>query len=257
MKIKKSKTVDSRLEDKAFDEFKKTISGIKRARFTVKRSRQDDLFFVIMLLAAVIIAGRILLLINDGKTMTIAVTVVTASAVVAAIAFFTVFKLSERNKKFCYYFSGENGVTCVSVIGETATIFFGGTAYRIEGEKFYTQGERYFKEFLDGECSGLYSALQCARDDFELISVKGTKYVAAVLGEYGCHEFTVVDGKIKSVVSRQPYKTDAVDIKTGMAVIKTRAYIKKEYTGDFDFQMPAFITEAFKKAGAELPSVYD
>lgn len=250
------------LEDGKFDEFKNKISGIKRARFSVKRNRQDDLLGFIMLMSCIVMAARLLTLINESEALVIVAAVITLVAAAVAIGFFIAYMIADRKKYYCYFFSGDSGVTCISVIGETATVFFGGTAYRIEGENFYTLDDRGFCEWFDGECTGLYSALQCERKDFELLDVKEKKgkneYTAAVYnGETDRHDFTIKDGQIKEIISVQPYKTDAVDSKTGMAKIKNRVYIKRDYTEDFEFTMPEFVKSAFEKAGAELPVISD
>ncbi len=136
---------------------------------------------------------------------------------------------------------------CLSVIGNRATLFANGVAYRIDGDEFYTLDGDGFITYLEGECSGLVAILFARRDD---VSVDDNVYnVKNAVG--GGHTVYVEDGKIAEIVSDQPRDT-GVDEATGMSVIKTDKFVKTEPVYDFEPTVPEFVSEALRARGINV-----
>lgn len=239
-------------DDKMFDELKSIVGGITRARFRVRPDYRSEAFVAMMFLSIVIVAGAILLNISKSTTGIIVISVIMAVVVAIAVGVMASYIVKSKKVFYCYYFNTERGVFCMSVIGETATVFAGGVAYRIERDKFYTLDEEGYRLWLDGEGAGLYSVMNCSRGDFE-VTDDGVCFVNNPKG--GGHELHLADGKITSIVSIQPFSTDVVELKTGEQKIKTRVYEKTDMEVDFEWEIPEFVKNAFDGARAELPDV--
>lgn len=239
-------------EDKAFDELKSIVGGITRARFRVRPDYRTDAFGIMLFLSIVVVAGAILLNISKSTTGIIIIAVIMAVVVAIAVAVMVGYIIKSKRLYYCYYFNTEHGVFCMSVIGETATVFARGVAYRIERDKFYSLDEQGYRLWLDGEGAGLYSVLNCARGDFE-VTDDGACFVNNPKG--GGHEIHIADGKIASIVSIQPFSTDVVELNTGEQKIKTRVYEKTDMEVEFEFEIPELVKNAFDGARAELPDM--
>lgn len=244
-------------DDKKFDELKALVGGITRARFRVRPDYSSDMFGIMLFLMIITCAGSVLLNISinikNSTVGVIIVAVIMIVVVVIAVAVMISYTVKSKRIYYCYYFNTERGAIALSLIDETATVFYGGVAYRMERDKFYSLDEEGFRLWLDGECTGLYSILNCSRDDFEILA-DDLYFVANKKG--GGHEIHLDEsGNIKSITSAQPFSSDVVDVKTGEAKIKTRKFVKTEMTTEFDFAVPEFIVRAFEGARATLPDL--
>ncbi len=238
--------------DKKFDEFKKAVGEIDRARFRVRPDLKSDAFGIMLFLLIIISAGSLVAQISKNKTGAIIVAVITSVAVVIAIGVMISYLVRSKKVYYCYYAKTERGVFCMSVIGDNATVFAGGVAYRIECDKFYTLDAEGYRLWLDGEGTGLYSLSECTRDMFEVIDEQ-TFFVNNEKG--GGHEVHFADGKIQSIIGVQPYTSDTLDPKTGERKIKARIFEKTDMTTDFEWVVPEFVKSAFDGARTDLPDM--
>lgn len=233
-----------------YAEFTAAVKGVTRVRYRVKR--EDNPYtaalFVIM---GIILVCAVFIGVGNNDTSTIVFAAVIIAAVITGVAVFIVSKVKARTPYYCYYARTEDGVFCMSVIGDTATVFAHGRAYRIEGERFYILDEKGYREWLDGEGVGLYTALCSDKKDFECSC--GAYAVASPHG--GSHEFFIRGGVIEKIKSVQPISTEDVDQKTGEAKLKYRTFTKTEPTTDFKWEVPEFVTDAFSAADESLPDM--
>ncbi len=237
-------------ERDAYAEFKAAVSNVTRVRYRVKREDNPYMtaLFVIM---GIITVCAVFIGVGEVGTATVVLAATAIAAVVVGIVIFIISKTKANTPYYCYYARTDDGVFCMSVVGDNATVFWGGTAYRVEGENCYTLDGKSYREWLDGEGAGLYSALETDEPDFEYEG--GVYAIAAPHG--GAHEFVIKDGVIETIKSVQPYATEEVDPKTGEAKIKYRHYVKSEPTTDFTWEIPEFIKDAFAAADIPLPDM--
>lgn len=222
-----------------------------RVRFRVKPDHSSTMFGVLLMTALIVAAGAVLINISKSNTGKILVGAIMLIGIAVAVALAVYYALKSRRVFYCYYARDDRGVFCVSVIGDKATVFAYGTAYRIDGETFYTLDEKGYRDFMDGEGCGVYSVLSARRESVE---ADGNTYIVRG-GIGGGHEVTVEDGRIVKIVSEQPYYTDEIDPKTGERKIKTKRFEKTDPVENFAWEIPAFVKQAFADNGVELPDM--
>lgn len=253
-------TAVSKVDDGALnaqrDEYAELIAAVKntpRVRFRVRQNYNAAISVITIFLAAVIIAGSVFLSLAKSRGMLIAVTVVMLAAIVGGISAMIYQTVKAKREYYCYYENTENGVYCMSVIEDLAVVYANGRAYRIKGEEMYTLDEQGFSEFLDGECSGLFSILSARREDVEYQEDTGLYFVKNRVG--GGHTVLVEDGRIIEITSEQPFYTDDVDASTGERKVKTKIYIKTDPEENFAWEVPAFVREKLRDNGVDVNKV--
>lgn len=220
----------------------------ERVKFRVKPDHSSKRMTVGFVLGGAVLLGAILIGTLKNGTAIIVVSAFVLAAVIGAIIGMCVLTSAQNGKNnYCWYVREGDSVLCLSVIGNRATLFANGVAYRIDGDEFYTLDGDGFITYLEGECSGLVAILSARRDD---VSVDDNVYnVKNAVG--GGHTVYVEDGKIAEIVSDQPRDT-GVDEATGMSVIKTDKFVKTEPVYDFEPTVPEFVSEALRARGINV-----
>lgn len=237
-----------------FVELKAAAEACARVRFRVKPDYRTAEAGAYIMLAVVVLAGILLMNITQKRAGTIVAVVIISAAVAAAIAVAVVYKLKSSKVYYCYCIRDENGVFCMSVVENRAVVFAGGTAYRINGDEFYMLDADGFRDWLDGECCGIYSVLSCTEPDVELVDDAGGGYCYVRNRVGGGHRVFIENGEIVAIASEQPYYTDETDARTGERKIKTRVYEKIDPTDEFEFAIPDFVEKAFAANGVSFPT---
>lgn len=228
------------------------INAVKRVRYRVRsNAHADSMLAVLLCTCACISACGVLMHISKNSGGVIASSVIAAAAAVAAVAAATAIAVKSKRAYYCYYARTERGVFCMSVGDGEATVFAGGTAYRIARDAFYTLDEKAYAEWLDGEGVGFVSILR---------SVGKTYYdenagVYVVDADNVRHEIVIDGGAITEIVSVQQVQTDEVDVKTGGAKTKKKVFQKTEPTAEFAWEVPPFVKQAFFDNGVEFPDL--
>ena len=238
------------------DMYAELIAAVKntpRVRFRVRPNYNAGISMITIFLAAVIIAGSVLLSLSKSTGMLIAVTVVMIAAIVIGIGAM-IFQTTKAKRVYhCYYENTDSGVFIMSVIEDTAVVYALGTAYRINGDEFYTLDTAGFIDFLDGECGGLLSILSARREDVEYQEDTGFYFVKNRIG--GGHTVAVENGRVVEITSEQPYYTDDVNRATGERGVKTKIFTKTDPEESFAWEIPAFVREKLRDNGVDINKV--
>ncbi len=225
---------------------------ISRVRFRVRPDYNGSISMATMFIAAVVIAGGVLLSFAKNRGAIIAISVVLLAAVAVGISVMIYMSVKAKRVYYCYYEKTERGVFCAGAVDDCAVVYAYGNAYRIKGDEFYVLDEAAFIKYLDGECCGILSVLRAAREDVEFED-DGFCFVKNSAG--GGHAVVVEDGEIVEIQSKQPYRTDDVDIKTGEAKVKTKTFIKSDPSYEFEWKLPEFVARRLADNGIDISAV--
>ena len=239
----------------AYAELIAAAKSVKRVRFRVMQNYNGNISAITMFLAAIIIAGSVIMSLAKNKGVMIGIAVVLVIAIIAAISAMIYQSAKAKRVYYCYYQNTDDGIFCMSVIEDRAVVYANGTAYRIDGEDYYTLDERGFLTYLDGECSGLLSILNARREDVEVEELPDGMLFTVKNRVGGGHKVFLENGEIVEITSEQPYKTDEVDAKTGESRVKTKMFIKVDPQEDFEWAVPEFVKTKLASMGVNVENV--
>jgi len=244
-------------ERDAYAELMAAARRVKRVRYKITPDYSTRAFGVLMFATVVIIAGGFLVMISKSDTGRIIIGSIMLLFVAVLIAIAVRAHIKTKRVHYAYFASDARGVFCMSETGSRAVVFAYGTAYGIDGERFYTLDADGFATYLDGECTGLYAILRAERGDVELCEDDGEYYyVYGASG--GGHRVYIEDGSITRIVSEQPRSEDG-GVPLGASgveqSVKTEVFVKTEPAENFAWEIPEFIRRAFDDNNVELPDM--
>ena len=236
-----------------FLEFTAAVKKIKRVRFRVEKQTNNKQALTLILTLAVLVGG-IFLMIIKSRVGQITVGAVMLGFIVVCIGIMIAQTVKARVPRYCYFAADERGVFCVSDMGDSATVYAYGTAYRINGDEFYTLDGGAYRDFLDGEGSGMLSLLSAKRADVEFEDDETLNcFVKNRIG--GGHAVFFDGDSISSIESSQPSYTGETDPATGERKVKLDVFIKTEPTENFAWEISDRIKSAFDANGVSLPDM--
>ncbi len=238
-----------------YRELKAAAEKIERARFRVIPDNKSNIAALTLVTFAIILAGCILLYLSKNKIGSIVICSIMIAGVVVSVAAMIVNTVQARKVFYCYYFKTDFGAVCISYVGNATVYISSDRTYRIEGENVYALDSGAYTKWFDGEGAGIVSILSAKEGDVELIDEDVGGGVYRVECDGIGHDVYIDDGKITQIVSKQPYKTDVIDEKTGEAKIKTKLFEKTEMTEDFTVELPEDVKQTFRNFGLDIDEV--
>ncbi len=236
-----------------YAELKAAAERIDRVRFRVKPDYTSRIGLIVMVLTAVILVGGVFMYIIGSNVGTIVIGAVMVVAVIAAIGTMIAQTVKMKAVYYCYFARTDGGFICMSAMDDCAAVLAADRAYCIDGDAFFAVDAEEYREFYDGEGTGLFAVIAADRESVEYDEDGEFYFVRGRSG--GGHTVFLEDGEIVRIVSDVPRRTDEIDRSTGESKIKLVRYEKVEPTRNFAWEIPPFVADAFDRAGVPLPKI--